>query len=95
MTLIVSFLLLTGDIFPPYRIGACCGTVRRGCGTFCPVRVYRQFTEYSRAAPPFRFSDQLFSDAGFTNWLFLLISCSPSMPLQDAGQLLPATRSQL
>ncbi|MBA1168926.1 hypothetical protein CPI17_27390 [Klebsiella pneumoniae subsp. pneumoniae] len=63
--------------------------------SFSPVRVYRQFTEFSRPASPFRFSDQLFFDADFTNWLFFLISCSPSMPLQDAGQLLPATRSQL
>jgi hypothetical protein len=43
---------------------------------------------------PFRFSDKLFSDADFTKWLFLLISDLPSMPLQDAGQLLPATRSE-
>ncbi|HHS9575241.1 TPA: hypothetical protein ACTXEM_004343, partial [Klebsiella pneumoniae] len=30
MTLIVSFLLLTGGVLPPYRIGARCETVRRG-----------------------------------------------------------------
>ncbi|EBE9195161.1 hypothetical protein JV228_001527 [Shigella flexneri] len=63
--------------------------------SFNPVRVYCQFTELRPCPVTFRFSDQLFSDDNFTNWLFFLISCSPSMPLQDAGQLLPATRSQL
>nr|QIM13779.1 hypothetical protein [Klebsiella pneumoniae] len=43
---------------------------------------------------PFRFSDELFSDADFTKWLFLHITGSRSMPLPDAGQLLPATRPQ-
>ncbi|EPL2317822.1 hypothetical protein WJD21_005702, partial [Klebsiella pneumoniae] len=33
MTLIVSFLLLTGGVLPPYRIGARCGTVRRGAAS--------------------------------------------------------------
>lgn len=32
---------------------------------------------------------------GFHNWLFLLITGLRLMPLQDAGQLLPAVRSQL
>ncbi|HBY2168553.1 TPA: hypothetical protein MIR81_27505 [Klebsiella pneumoniae] len=61
----------------------------------CPVRVYCQFTELRHSPVPFRFSDKLFSDADFTKWLFFLISGSHLMPLQDAGQLLPATRSQL
>ncbi|EPL2317837.1 hypothetical protein WJD21_005717, partial [Klebsiella pneumoniae] len=30
----------------------------------------------------------------FYKYLFLLISGLPSMPLQDAGQLLPATRPE-
>ena len=33
--------------------------------------------------------------ANFNNSLFLHILGSPSMPLQDAGQLLPATRPEL
>ncbi|HHQ6236915.1 TPA: hypothetical protein ACSRG2_005002 [Klebsiella pneumoniae] len=67
-------------------------------GFFSPLSGHSVKPLVYRIAPspvPFRFSDKLFSDANFTKWLFLLISGLPSMPLQDAGQLLPATRSQL
>lgn len=61
---------------------------------FPPFRFYAQFTEPRPCPKPFRFSDKPFSDADFIKWLFLNTSYLPSMPLQDAGQLLPATRPE-
>lgn len=67
---------------------------RRSFGTSARFGFTVSLPNRAPCPEPFRFSDQLLFSADFSNWLFLLISPSPGKSLQDAGQLLPATRPE-